>query len=278
METTDAVSRLLHHVGLRAHTFYAGSLCGLHDFDAAEGTGHLHIVRAGILRATQRARAPIAITEPTLLFYPRPLRHRLDVAEGVTAEVLCASVRYDAGLDNAITQSLPEVVLAPLRQAPGLEPTLGLLFDEAGAARTGRQVLLDRLCDVLLIQIVRFAVEHGMVGQGFLAGLSHPRLARLLTELLDAPGDPWSLETMAARTHLSRTAFARLFKEVMGTGPAAFLAQLRLGVAQRLLRQGQPLTHVAEAVGYGSQPAFSRAFIRETGVAPSEWLRREAEG
>lgn len=272
----DGISRLLDHVGLRAHTFYAGPLCGLHDFRAAEGVGHLHVVRAGALRAEQHGQAAIAVAEPVLLFYPRPHDHRLDVPDRVTAEVLCASVRYDAGMENAITQSLPTVAIIPFREVPGLDPVLSVLFAEAGAAHLGRQVLLDRLCDVLLIQIVRHAIDTGLVARGILAGLAHPRLGKPLADMLDAPAQNWTLETLAALGHLSRNRFAVQFHAVVGVPPAAFLAQIRIGFAQRLLRKGKSLTLVSEEVGYGSQPAFSRAFIRETGVAPSEWLKRQA--
>lgn len=273
MEFSDGISRLLDHVGLRANTFYAGPLCGLHDFHADEGVGHLHVVRAGSLKAEQADRQQLQIEEPALLFYPRPLDHHLDVPDRGAAEVLCASVRYDAGMDNAITQSLPGVVVIPYRAASGLAATIDLLFSEAGGSATGRQVMLDRLCDVLLIQIVRHAVDRGLISSGILAGLAHPRLGKALVEILDAPGKSWTLDTMAGRANQSRNAFARSFKETVGLAPAAFLAQVRIALAQRLLRKGKPLAVVAEAVGYGSQPALSRAFIRETGVAPSEWLR-----
>lgn len=273
--SSDGISRLLDHVGLRAHTFYAGPLCGLHDFRAEEGVGHLHVVRTGSLHAEQRGQATIAVAEPSLLFYPRPHDHRLDVPDRVTASVLCASVRYDAGMDNAITQSLPDVAVIPFREVPGLDPVLSVLFAEAGDGRLGRQVLLDRLCDVLLIQIVRHAIAAGWVARGILAGLAHPRLGRPLAEMLDAPARDWTLDALAALGHLSRNRFAVQFHEVVGLPPAAFLAQIRIGFAQRLLRRGQPLAQVAEQVGYGSQPAFSRAFIRETGVAPSVWLKQQ---
>lgn len=271
----DGTSRLLDHIGLRAHTFYAGPLCGLHDFDASEGVGHLHVVHAGAMRAEQRGQPAIAIVEPALLFYPRPHDHRLDVPDRVTAEVLCASVRYDAGMDNAITQSLPAVVIIPFRAMSGLESILSVLFAEAGANALGRQVLLDRLCDVLLIQVVRHAIGAGLVAQGVLAGLAHPRLGKPLVEMLDAPARNWTLDALAELGHMSRNSFAVQFRAVVGVPPAAFLAQIRIGFAQRLLRKGKSLTRVAEEVGYGSQPAFSRAFIRETGVAPSDWLRRQ---
>jgi AraC-like DNA-binding protein len=273
MDNQDNISRLLEHVGLRANTFYAGPLCGLHAFGADEGVGHLHVIRGGALTAVQSGHRRIAVREPTLLFYPRPIDHRLNVADRASADVLCASVRYAAGLDNAITQSFPLVTVVPFSAQPRLGPTLALLFEEAAEDKSGRQVMLDRLCDVLLVQIVRHAMAQGLVAQGVLAGLTHPRLARVLVEVLDAPAQAWTLETMAARAHLSRNAFAREFREVIGYTPADFLTRRRIALAQRLLRNGRPVGLVAGEVGYNSQPAFSRAFIRETGISPSAWLR-----
>lgn len=273
MDAADGLSRLLGHTGLRARTFYTGVLCGLHAFHAAEGVGHLHVVRAGTVRIMAAQR--MVIEEPALLFYPRPLDHRLDVPSGVTAEVLCASVSYDAGIDNALVRGLPALVVVPLDVAPGLAPTLELLFAEADREGIGRQAMLDRLCDVVLIQIVRHAIEQGWVARGLLAGLAHPRLGKALAAMLDAPGEVWTLEMMAAQANLSRSSFARHFRETVGATPAALLAQIRIGLAQRLLRQGKPLATVAQTVGYGSQPALSRAFIRETGITPSDWLRQQ---
>jgi AraC-like DNA-binding protein len=269
----DGISRLLDHIGLRANTFYAGPLCGLHDFSADEGVGHLHVIGAGAMRALQAGHADIQVTEPTLLFYPRPITHRLDVDDAVTADVLCATVRYDAGQENPITQTFPAVVVIPFNGGQRIELTLSALFAEARDDGPGRQVMLDRLCDILLIQIVRFVLETGLVQHGVLAGLAHPRLAPLLIALLDDPRASWTVDSMAARAHLSRNGFAQEFSKVVGTTPADFLTRVRIALAQRLLRKGQPVTLVADAAGYGSQPAFSRAFIRETGMSPSAWMK-----
>ncbi len=272
----DGISKLLDHVGLHAKAFYAGPLCGRHGFAADEGVGHLHVIRSGELRALQAGHEDIQVLEPSLLFYPRPLDHRLDIDDTAVADVLCASVRYDAGLENAITQSFPPVVVIPFSGLPGIEVTLSLLLAEAEDAHLGRQAMLDCLCDVLLIQIVRFAIQQNMVTSGILAGLAHPRLSALLSELLERPRESWSLETMAARANLSRNAFAGLFRRVVGSSPTEFLTGIRIAQAQRLLRKGRPISLVAEDVGYNSQPAFSRAFIRELGISPSAW-KRESE-
>ncbi|MBI5789936.1 MAG: AraC family transcriptional regulator [Rhodocyclales bacterium] len=273
--TSDSISRLLDHIGLRAATFHAGALCGLHDFDADDGVGHLHVIRSGTLRARQTGYPGIEVSEPTLLFYPRPLNHRLDVAPDAVADVLCASVRYDAGTENPITQSFPSVVVIPFRALKRIDLTLSALFAEAGEDNPGRQVMLDRLCDILLIQIVRFAIEQGLVQQGVLAGLAHSRLAKVLVDMLDAPRLPWTVNSMAACSHLSRNAFTQEFRRVLGATPAEFLTGVRIALAQRLLRKGRPVALVADEVGYNSQPAFSRAFIRELGVSPSAWLRAQ---
>ena len=247
-------------------------MCGLHSFAADGGVGHLHVIRSGKMRALQAGHGAIVVREPSLLFYPRPLDHRLDIEDTVIADVVCASVRYDAGPENAITQSFPAIVVIPFSALKRIDMTLKALFAEAGEANPGRQVMLDRLCDILLIQIVRFAIQEKLVTKGILAGLSHPRLGRVLKELLDHPRKSWTLETMAARANLSRNGFANEFGKVVGTTPAEFLTGIRIAQAQRLLRKGRPVALVAEEVGYNSQPAFSRAFIRELGVSPSAWL------
>ena len=194
----------------------------------------------------------------------------------MVADVVCASVRYDAGPENAITQSFPAIVVIPFGAMQRIDLTLKALFAEAGESNPGRQVMLDRLCDILLIQIVRFAMRQGLVTRGVLAGLAHPRLSGLLADLLNRPSEAWSLDSMALRAHLSRNGFAAEFKRVVGNTPADFLTGLRIAQAQRLLRKGRPVALVADEVGYNSQPAFSRAFIRELGVSPSAWMRGNA--
>lgn len=95
-------------------------------------------------------------------------------------------------------------------------------------------------------------------------------LAALLQAIDADLGKPWSLDQLARRAHTSRASVVRLFHGGVGTSPAAYLQQRRMQEAASLLRRGQhAVSEVAERVGYSSQAAFSTAFRRHFGCAPS---------
>ena len=59
-----------------------------------------------------------------------------------------------------------------------------------------------------------------------------------------------------------------------GTGNSYTVDEITLSLAARLLcNEHTSLTRIAEVIGYESQPAFSRAFRSEYGVAPGRWRR-----
>ena len=74
---------------------------------------------------------------------------------------------------------------------------------------------------------------------------------------------------------MSRSVFANSFRDTVGCTPGVYLQNWRMAIAQRLLRQGQSLLQVADAVGYSSETAFSRAFRAQVGIPPRQW--REAQ-
>ena len=94
-------------------------------------------------------------------------------------------------------------------------------------------------------------------------------MAGLLQAILAEPALPWSLQDMADRLHMSKATFHRRFTLHSGTTPAQLLQALRMRAARRLLEQGAGIQEAAERVGYQSQAAFSRAFQRAEGMAPS---------
>src|SRR5580692_2906071 len=70
-----------------------------------------------------------------------------------------------------------------------------------------------------------------------------------------------SVETLATRACVCGRHFSRRFKRLFGSTPAAFVEDLRLNEARRLLSSGpSPVEAVAETVGFRSADSFRRAF------------------
>jgi transcriptional regulator GlxA family with amidase domain len=105
-----------------------------------------------------------------------------------------------------------------------------------------------------------------------LAGLSDPALARVLVAFHEQPGEVWSLESMAQRAGMSRSAFAVKFKVLVGETPADYLAHWRLTIAQMQLRQGRSVKAIADELGYANASALSRVFAQKIGLSPRAWL------
>lgn len=272
----DALSALLSNATINAQVFHVGELCGVGDFSEDRGVGYLHIVRAGCATVFHPDRPAIDIDTPSVLFYPRALSHRLVVADAAVADLLCATISFAGGALNPLAKSLPDCLVVPLASAAGMNNTLALLYGEAGAAGYGRQVILDRLCEVLIVQLLRHAVSTELIHQGALAGASHLGLARALSAIHGRPGQAWSIASLAHQAGMSRSAFSRLFHEVIGVTPGTYLTDSRILLAQRMLQEQRPVGAVAHDVGYGSQPAFTKAFTRRVGMSPRDWIRSRA--
>jgi AraC-like DNA-binding protein len=271
----DQLSPLLAQFELSARVFHTGSLCGWVDFDGTDGVGHIHLIRQGHLRIASAGRATVDVTRPTLLFYPRPSAHELRTVDGANVDVLCASVDFGAALGNPLLRGLPDQMIVPLDAAPALAPTLDLLFAEAFDQRCGRQAALDRLTEYLVIQLLRHAMAARMMDAGALSGLADPRLSKAINAMHERPAEPWTLESLARLTGMSRARFAANFRATVGATPMGYLTDWRLGVARSLLRKGLPMKRIAPEVGYATSNALARAFAQRVGVSPIQWLRAQ---
>lgn len=274
----DALSLLLSRFAVRAGVFYTGQICGVHGFQSDRLHGHLHIVEQGPVDVVRHDGRRSRIDKPTLLFFPRAEPHSLMADDRRGAKVLCATVQFGIGNSNPITESLPAMVAIGLEQLEGAGSLLELVALEAFGRRPGAQAAVDRLCDLLIIRLLRHCLDTGITSGGTLAGLADARLAKALGAMHREPSRPWGLAAMAAEAGLSRARFAARFREVTGQTPADYLAAWRITVGQDLLKSGRAPKQVAVECGYGSPSAFTRAFMRRVGVPPSEWLRQFEAG
>lgn len=281
----DRLSGILERFRVQAQLHHSGALCGINRFDSGEGTGYLHVLRRGRLEVRHpRARdvpRVMRFEEPALLLYPRPFTHHFHGPKIEGPDFTCARLSFEGGPQNPLALALPPLVALPLARVPGLDQALALLFAETGRVRCGQRLLADRLFEIVLIQLLRWLLDHPVeagIRTGLITGLSDPRLARALTALHEAPGESWPLERMARIAGMSRTAFATAFHAIVGQTPADYLGRWRMALAQTRLREGRPIKILADELGYANPSAFSRAFSARMGLSPRRWLARTSTG
>ncbi|MGW5441139.1 AraC family transcriptional regulator [Nocardia asteroides] len=285
MTSVDRLSPLLEQFRVRAHVLHTGPLCGVTRFGAGEGRGFLHLIRSGDLTVEHRVPGAgprrVVVTEPSVLFYPRPLAHDFHTDAEGDCDFACATVEFEGGALHPLARALPPVVIVPLARVDGLEEALALLFGEIDRHRCGHRVVADRLFEVVLLQLLRWLLDHtGAVAMppGLLTGIADPQLAGVLLAIHESPGDNWTLATMAQRAALSRSAFAARFREVVGQTPLEYLTAWRLAVAQLRLQAGRPVKAVAAELGYVNSSALSRVFTQKVGRSPTAWLAARDQG
>src|SRR3990167_3538624 len=266
----DRLSTLLSQFGVRANLFYNGKLCGMASYDGADTRGHIHLLQAGSLTLLGLDRKDLLLTRPSLIFLPRPRRHQLFANEPEGAQLLCASMEFEGGVDNPLSASLPDLLVLPLDELPMLADTLRWMFVEAAGGHCGREAALGRLFELLIILLFRHLLDHHQLHTGMMAGLADSRLARSLVQIHNAPYRPWSIAELASESNMSRAAYAVHFRAVIGQTPADYLLSWRISLAQKRLREGRPITLIAAEVGYVSPSALARAFRRKTGYSPRD--------
>lgn len=273
----DRLAALLGHFSVSARTFQTGPLCGINTLDGSSPYGQLHLIKEGEVEVWHGNKLYVRIQEPSMLFYPQPTPHRFVTDAERGADFVCAHVNFEGGAANPILNALPGCICFPLAKLPYSLSVLTLLFAEAAAQYCGRQAMLDRLFEILLIQVLRQLMEEGSTRAGLLAGLAHQQLRRSIVAIHDAPEKDWKVEDLAAIAGMSRSVFSNEFRETVGETPAAYMQRWRIGLVQKWLKQGISLKLIAEEAGYGSESALSRAFKAQSGYSPKEWLKMERE-
>lgn len=266
----DRLSTLIDGAAPRISVYRAGAFCRGSNFAAAGGEAlHLHLLLQGAMRLGYEGSEAV-LDAPAMAVFRDDCAHRLEPLEGpVEARLLCAEARFDGPASALLLAAFEVPRLITLDQdARELSHVVPLIAAEIEQPRCGQPALLARAGDILFIGLMRYLLARGQTSVGLFAGLGDPRLARALVAMHRNPEMPWSLERLAEEAGLSRTAFATGFRASVGISPGAYLTELRLGVAQRAVSAGQGLKRAAQASGYASTAALSRALSRKRFRSP----------
>lgn len=181
---------------------------------------------------------------------------------------LCSFASPDAAL---LVSLLPAMIVA--RGEPRLMLLLQLVGDETRQARPGRELVLERLLEVLLIEALRCGTDTIPI-PSVARGLSDDRLVAALRAMHARPAHGWTVADLAAEAAMSRSAFFARFSRIVGLPPMEYLLGWRMALAKRLLRTRElAIEQVAAQVGYGSASTFSTAFNRHVGMPPMRYAR-----
>jgi len=194
----------------------------------------------------------------------------------VQTRILCASYHQDPAVTLPLLTLLPDVLHIPASRAnPGLDATLRLLASELGQPQPGAAAVLNRLVDILLVQILRIWTASGTNPArpaSWLTALTDPIAGPALALLHTQPERPWTVDAMAAGIGVSRATLARRFAAKVGQSPAAYLTRWRMDLAaQRLRDTDDTAGAIARSLGYTSEYAFNRAFTRQRRTPPGRY-------
>ncbi|MHC8286060.1 AraC family transcriptional regulator [Pseudomonas sp. XS1P51] len=163
-----------------------------------------------------------------------------------------------------------------VRGVERLSTLVRLVREESMEQGSGRELILTRLVEVLLIEALR-STSNEHTPPGLLRGLADPRLSAALRQMHGNISQAWTVPQLADIAALSRSAFFKRFTYTLGQAPMEYLLAWRMVVAKDLLHRTEiGMDEVAERVGYRSASAFSTAFSRHVGLPPSHYAKRRA--
>lgn len=205
---------------------------------------------------------------------------------GSSTRLICAAYHYDREVAHPLVSLLPPLLLVvgqDLAEGSAVPTTLRLLRQELTARSAGWGTIVNRLIDVLFVQVIRAWLDgRGEQEHSWLQALRDPIIAQTLTRMHADPAAPWTIDLLARQANLSRATLTRRFSALVGEPPLAYLTRWRMELAARNLREtDEPVGAIARRVGYESEFAFSRAFSRLRGGPPGRYraaARERREG
>ncbi len=299
----DALSEILRTIKLRSNVYFRA------DFPAPWGMNIDHgpfaqfhmVVRGQCWLQMEGAKEPLRLSSGDIVVFPHGNAHWLaddpdhkrlpgqqimqaiynnePVFEGnhVSTTLVCGHFEFDRDVDHPFLHALPEFIYladSDRRELSWLETVTNVIIQETSSGKPGTDIVVERLAEVLFIQIVRAYMRQAQVTNGFLAALRDAQISNALHLIHKEPEKSWTLENIARSVGMSRSAFAARFKELVNMTTMDYITNWRMQKACELLENTRlPLIDIAERVGYTSEAAFNRAFKRRFKQNPGAMRR-----
>ncbi len=269
--STHGMARASFHLIVQGH-------CWLH-IDGQEQAQRLDAGDAVFLLRDLNYRLSSTPDSDTAQRLPKMSMTALDSRAQDGVGLVCGFFHFKSGLSSLIIEGLPDWIIlrAGDPSSNAASALFQLILEECQRLPAPSSALLERLSHLLFLYVLRQQVADNPDLGGLVALARHSQFATLLDQLIEQPQHAWSLESMAACTGLSRSAFFKRFSELAGQSPGQVLLALRIRHACQLLKSNHTVEQACSAVGYQSIAAFTRAFTKAVGVQPGAY-RKQHEG
>ena len=308
-ETTDPLAETLHMLRLTGTLYCRGVLTApwAIAIPKLEGVMTFLVVTSGACWVELEGGEPRLLQQGSLALLPHGTPHVLSSAPGLEGDPLFdlpvekvsqryeivthggggeltrtmyGVVRFDDVAAQHLLALLPDIIAIDAwdDQTGGwLQSTLLFIANEAASLKPGGETVIMRLSDVVVIQAIRSWLETSPTADtGWLKALRDPQIGKALALMHRSPGADWSVESLADRVGMSRSAFAARFSDLVGQAPLKYLTEWRMRVARsRLIDTADALSAISIDLGYQSEAAFGRAFKRVFGEPPGSVRRAE---
>lgn len=174
------------------------------------------------------------------------------------------------GVNSPLNKAIPPLTEIELKNDTELKTITDLLVLEVLEDRCGGQFTVDRLCELVVVNILRDRISNETFQPGMFAGLAHLKLRYAIVAMHDSPEKIWRVEDFADIAAMSRSQFMAEFQHVVGLTPMVYLKRWRMTLARVEVLKGKRVKEIAQRFGYNSSEAFCRAFISIYGIAPSK--------
>ena len=166
----------------------------------------------------------------------------------VSTTLICGHFEFDRDFEHPFFDALPDVIhISDIarKDIDWFESALGLIMHEVDSAQPGSDVIVDKIAEVIFIQVLRSYMRQQNNTEGFFAALKDKQLNTALKMIHSKPEENWTLESIARDIGMSRSAFAARFKNLVGEPPMAYITRWRMTKARELLKNPRkPLTEL----------------------------------
>lgn len=283
MEVLTDILRSMH---VKGSVYFCDRLEAPWELDFNEtGSASFHMVRRG--ECWVSAGDTLEQMGPGDLVFIEPGRdHQLtshapgqQPANGACTVLLCGYCTFREDLQTPLAAVFPDLTIVrdeEIHRHPWLRATLDQLSAEFTSQQPGAELVIDKLTEIVVVELIR--INFGRAADSpFVRALSDKHISKALHFLHDELGSPWTLESLAGKIGMSRAAFAKRFKELVGQPMFEYLTGLRMQRARELLQETRlPLYEVASRVGYESDLAFTKTFKKHVGTTPTRFRKTTA--